>query len=37
MQLSETVKLYMTREQKARIVATMNEYICTVNYLVSML
>ena len=35
MQLSETVKLYMTREQKARIVATMTEYICTVNYLVS--
>lgn len=35
MQLSETVKLYMTREQKARIVAAMNEYICTVNDLVS--
>jgi putative transposase len=36
MQLSETVKLYMTKEQKMLIVATMKEYVCTVNHLVSM-
>lgn len=35
MQLSETVKLYMTREQKSLITATMTEYISTVNSLVS--
>lgn len=35
MQLSETVKLYITREQKSLIVATMTEYINTVNSLVS--
>ena len=35
MQLSETVKLYMTREQKTLITATMTEYINTVNSLVS--
>ncbi len=35
MQLSETVKLYMTREQKALVVMTMSEYISTVNSLVS--
>lgn len=35
MQLSETVKLYMTREQKSLITATMTEYINTVNSLVS--
>ena len=35
MQLSETVKLYMTREQKSLITATMTEYIDTVNSLVS--
>ena len=35
MQLSETVKLYMTREQKTLITATMAEYIDTVNSLVS--
>lgn len=35
MQLSETVKLYMTNEQKALVVMTMNEYISTVNSLVS--
>lgn len=34
MQLSETVKLYMTREQKPLITATMTEYINTVNSLV---
>ena len=34
MQLSETVKLYMTREQKSFITATMDEYIDTVNSLV---
>ena len=34
MQLSETIKLYMTREQKSLIVLTMNEYISTVNSLV---
>ena len=35
MQLSETIKLYMTREQKSLITATMTEYINTVNGLVS--
>lgn len=35
MQLSETVKLYMTREQTSRVKATMTEYIHTVNRLVS--
>lgn len=35
MQLSETVKLYMTKEQKSLIVETMTEYINTVNSLVS--
>lgn len=35
MQLSETVKLYMTKEQKTLIVMTMDEYISTVNGLVS--
>ena len=35
MQLSETVKLYMTREQNSLITATMAEYINTVNSLVS--
>lgn len=35
MQLSESVKLYMTREQKSLITATMTEYINTVNGLVS--
>lgn len=35
MQLSETVKLYMTREQKSLITTTMTEYINTVNSLVS--
>ena len=35
MQLSETVKLYMTKEQKSLIVMAMNEYISTVNSLVS--
>ena len=35
MQLSETVKLYMTSEQKSLITATMTEYINTVNSLVS--
>ncbi len=35
MQLSETVKLYMTKEQKELIVVAMNEYISTVNSLVS--
>ena len=35
MQLSETVKLYMTKEQKTHIAATMTEYIKTVNHLVS--
>ena len=34
MQLSETVKLYMTKEQKALLVTTMAEYIRTVNNLV---
>lgn len=35
MQLSETVKLYMTKEQKALVVMAMSEYISTVNSLVS--
>lgn len=35
MQLSETIKLYMTKEQKSLVVATMNQYINTVNGLVS--
>lgn len=35
MQLSETVKLYMTKEQKTLVVMTMTEYINTVNSLVS--
>ena len=35
MQLSETVKLYMTKEQKALIVTAMDEYIRVVNRLVS--
>lgn len=35
MQLSETIKLYITREQKSLIVMAMNEYINTVNSLVS--
>ena len=35
MQLSETVKLYMTKKQKSLIIATMTEYINTVNSLVS--
>ena len=35
MQLSETVKLYMTKEQKNLVVMAMNEYIRTVNSLVS--
>ena len=35
MQLSETIKLHMTKEQKLLIVTAMNEYIRTVNSLVS--
>ena len=35
MQLSETIKLYMTKEQKSFVVVTMNQYINTVNSLVS--
>ena len=35
MQLSETIKLYMTKEQKEFVVMTMTEYINTVNSLVS--
>ncbi len=35
MQLSETIKLYPTKEQKSLITETMNEYINTVNNLVS--
>ena len=35
MQLSETIKLYMTKEQKSLVAMTMNEYINTVNSLVS--
>ena len=34
MQLSETVKLYMTKEQKTLVIMTMTEYINTVNSLV---
>ena len=36
MQLSETVKLYLTQEQKSFILATMDAHICTVNSLVSL-
>lgn len=35
MQLSEIVKLYMTKEQKTLVIMTMTEYINTVNSLVS--
>ena len=35
MQLSETVKLYMTREQKSLVVMAMNKYISTVNSIIS--
>lgn len=35
MQLSETIKLYMTKEQKYLVVMVMDEYISTVNSLVS--
>ena len=35
MQLSETIKLYPTKQQKELIKTTMNEYISTVNSLVS--
>ena len=35
MQLSETIKLYMTKEQKSLVITTMNQYINTVNSLVS--
>lgn len=35
MQLSETVKIYLTEYQKALIIQTMTEYIDTVNGLVS--
>ena len=35
MQLSETVKLYMTREQKSLVAMAMNKYISTVNSLIS--
>ena len=35
MQLTETVKLYMTKEQRCLVVTTMNAYISTVNSLVS--
>ncbi len=35
MQLSETAKLYMTKEQKNLVVMAMNEYVNTVNSLVS--
>ena len=35
MQLSETVKLYMTKEQKSLVIMAMTEYINTVNSLVS--
>ncbi len=35
MQLSETIKLYMTKKQKALVITAMNEYINTVNSLVS--
>ena len=36
MQLSETIKLYLTQEQRSLVVATMNEYIRVVNSLVSL-
>ena len=36
MKLSETVKLYLPKEQKELLVGTMNEYIHTVNRLVSL-
>ena len=35
MQLSETIKLYLSKEQRNLIVMTMMEYIDTVNNLVS--
>ncbi len=35
MQLSETIKLYMTKKQKILVITAMNEYINTVNSLVS--
>ena len=35
MQLSETIKLYMTKEQKSLVVMAMNKYISTVNSLIS--
>lgn len=35
MQLSEAIKLYMTKEQKSLVAIAMNEYISTVNRLVS--
>ncbi len=35
MQLSETIKLYLTGEQKILVISAMNEYIRTVNSLVS--
>ena len=35
MKLSETLKLYMTREHKSLVIMAMNEYISTVNSLVS--
>ena len=36
MKLSETVKLYLSKEQNELLVRTMNEYIHTVNRLVSL-
>ncbi len=36
MKLSETVKLYLSKEQKDILVGTMHEYIHTVNRLVSL-
>ena len=35
MQLSETVKLYLTKEQKTLLIRTMREYLYTTNHLVS--
>ena len=35
MQLSETIKLYMTKDQKDHVINTMNEYIRTVDSIVS--
>lgn len=35
MKLAETIKLHMTKEQKNIIIKAMNEYINTVNSLVS--